>query len=195
VASSVVSSADAQALAELIRDLPLDDAKTLVFLSIREGKPSLASVVDTLSNEVAGDVVRDYLLGQPLERLGTLVDGLRAAEFPSYADAVLDEVAASERGIKAIAHDIAFLFRSDETAAGTMVVRRALQGRSSTALQSLVAELRQQNQTGSLAAAAEWIKETNGRIGPSNVDRILRQAGLGEYTARKTWLQRRRKTG
>lgn len=190
----IVSSANAQALAKLIRALSLDDAKTLVFLSIRAGKPPLASIVDTLSNEVVGDVVRDYLLAQPLERLGTLVEGLQAAEFPSYADAVLEEVVASERGIKAIAHDIAFLFRSDELAAGTMVVRRALQGRSSTALQSLVAELRQQNQPGSLAAAAEWIKETNVRIGPSNVDRILRQAGLGEYTSRKTWLQRRRKT-
>jgi hypothetical protein len=189
---SVVSSADAQAVAELMRAVPLDDAKTLIFLSIRAGKPSLASIVDNLSNEGAGDVVRDYLLAQPLERLGTLVEGLRAAKFPSYADAVLEEVAASERGIKAIARDIAFLFGTDDIAAGTMLVHRALKDRSSPSLQSLVAELRQQNQPGSLAAAAGWIKQTNVRIGPSNVDRLLRHVGLGEYTSRKTWLQRRR---
>lgn len=191
---SIVNSGDAQALTNLVRTLPADDAKTLMFQAVRTGKPPLASIVDDLPSDSSSGSALDHLLGQPIERLGALVDGLRAAEFQSYADAVLDDAAATERGDHVIAQDIVFLFGSNEAEAGKSLLRKALKGRSNTELKSMIATLHQQNEPESLAAAAEWVKETYAWMGP-NTDGILRQVGLRDYTSRRTWLQRRRDNG
>jgi len=192
--SSIVNSGDAQALVNLLRTLPADDAKTLMFLAVRTGTPPFASIVDNFPDDSDSGSTLGYLLGQPVARLPALVDGLCAAEFQSYADAVLDEAAAAERGDRAIAQDIVLLFGDDEAKAGTSLLRRSLTGRSNTELKSMIATLHQLNQPETLAAAAEWVKETYGWMGP-NTDGILRQVGLRDYTSRRTWLQRRRDNG
>ncbi|MDT7797163.1 MAG: hypothetical protein QOI78_596, partial [Actinomycetota bacterium] len=192
--SSIVERGEAGALAALVRTLSADDAKTLVFLAVRGGKPELTSIADHLPDDGSGVSVRGYLSAQPLTRLGELVDGLRTAGLPDYADAVLDEIAASERGVSPIAADIAFLFETGQAEAGRTLVWKVLQDRSNTALKSMVAALHERNQPDALVAAADWVKETYVRIGPSNVDGILRQVGLGDYTNRKTWRQRRRQS-
>lgn len=185
--ASLVDGDDVQALVNLVRTLPADEARTLLFLAVRAGRPSLTEVVDALSND--GSVL-GHLSGQPVERLGALVGGLQV-RFPSYADAMLAETAAAERGERAIVHDIVFLFGSGEAEVGRSLLRKALGGRSSTELKSIVATLREHNQPESLAATAEWVKETYAWMG-SNADGILRQLGLRDYTSRKSWLPRHR---
>ncbi len=189
---SIVNSGDVQALVSLLRVLPADDAKNLMFMAIEGGKPPLAAIVGHLLEAGSDGSALRSLLSQPVARLAVLVDRLGAAGFRSYAHAAVDAAAQSGRGVHTIAHDIAFLFDAGESEVGKEVLHRALAGRSNDDLRGMIAALRQKNQPDSLIAAADWVKETYVRIGPSNVDGILRQVGLGNYTSRKTWLQRRR---
>ncbi|WP_410671596.1 caspase, EACC1-associated type [Amycolatopsis sp. cmx-4-68] len=179
--ASLAESSDPRALVELARTLPPAEAGTLVFLAVVAGRPALADVLAALP---------DQLSGQPVERLGALVRGLRPG-FPAYADAVLAEAAAPGRGERAIVHDVVFLFGSGEAEVGAALLRQALQGRSSTELKSIVATLREQNRPEPLAAAADWVRETYSWMG-SNADGILRQLGLRDHASRKAWLPRRR---
>jgi hypothetical protein len=187
VFTSLVDGEDTAALVNLIRTLPPGDAGTLVFLAVRAGKPSLADVFGALADEGTAPAL---LSGQPVERLGALVGGLRT-RFPAFADAVLAEAAAAGRGERAIVHDVVFLFGSGEAEAGAALLRKALEGRSSTELKSIVATLRERNQPESLAVAAAWVRETYAWMG-NNADGILRQLGLRDHASRKAWLPRRR---
>jgi hypothetical protein len=189
---SIVNSSDVGALVSLLRVLPADDARNLIFMAVEGGKPPLAAIVGHLSEDSSGDPGLSYLSGQPVARLAVVVDRLSTAGFRAHAEAALDAAAQSGRGVHTIAHDIAFLFDAGESETGRAVLHRALTGRSNDDLRGMIAALRQKNQPDALVAAAAWVKETYERIGPSNVDGILRQVGLGDYTSRKTWLQRRR---
>ncbi|WP_370962207.1 caspase family protein [Amycolatopsis sp. cg9] len=184
---SLVEADETQALIGLLAVLPPEDARTLLFLAVRAGKPTLAEILGAVPDDGSA---RDYLSGQPVERLGTLVGGLRA-RFPARADAVLSEAAARERGERAIAADVAFLFRSGDAGVGRALLHQALEGRSSTELKSIVATLREHDQPEVLAAMAEWVREFYAWMG-SNGDDVLRQLGLRDHTARRTWLSRRR---
>jgi hypothetical protein len=189
---SIVDSGDVRALVSLLPLLPADDAKNLMFMAIERGKPPLAAIIGHLSEDSSGVPVLRSLSSQPVARLAVLVDRLSAAGFRSHAEAALDAAAQSGRGVHTIAHDIAFLFDAGESVIGRAVLHRALTGRSNDDLRGMIAALRQKNQPDALVAAADWVKETYVRIGPSNVDGILRQVGLGDHTTRKNWRQRRR---
>ncbi|MEV5721148.1 caspase family protein [Amycolatopsis mediterranei] len=184
--AGLVNGDDLRATVDAVRSLPPADARTLVFVAVRAGRPTLAGVFEALSKDGSPP---EQLLGQPVERLGPLVRGLRTA-FPAYAEAILDEAAAAQRGDRAIADDIVFLFGSDEPHVGEALLRTALTGRSSTALKSIIAALREHDRPEPLVAAAQWVRETYEWMG-SNGNGILRQLGLREYTERKSRLSRR----
>lgn len=86
------------------------------------------------------------------------------------------------------------LLSTGEPATGNRLLDAALRGRSNAKLTSMIAELRRRNEPAVLEAAAEWIRATHDRLGPSNVNGILRQVGLSEYAGRGSRLARRRVT-
>ncbi|MFJ7213203.1 caspase family protein [Amycolatopsis sp. NPDC098790] len=184
--ASLVDGDDVPALVDQVRTLPAAEARTLLFLAVQAGKPSLADVFAALADDGS---VPEHPTGQPVDRLGALVGGLQA-RFPGFADAVLAEAAAAGRGDHAIVRDVVHLFGSGDPAAGRALLRTALGGRSSIELKSIVATLREHDQPESLAAAAEWVRETYAWMG-SNADGFLRQLGLREHSSRKGWLSRR----
>ncbi|MFF1613526.1 caspase domain-containing protein [Amycolatopsis sp. NPDC058278] len=155
--ASLAEGVGPRQLADLLRDLPPDEAKTLMFLAVQAGTPALGEVLTALASD--GSSLPAPLAGQPVNRLPALVRGLRP-RFPAHADAVLADVAAAGRGEVAIAHDIAYLFGTGEADVGRAVLHAALTGRSNDELKLIVAALRDRNQPDSLAEAAEWVKTT-----------------------------------
>ncbi|WP_410614110.1 caspase domain-containing protein [Amycolatopsis sp. lyj-109] len=178
--ASLAEGVDPLGLTGLLRDLPSDEAKTLMFLAVRAGRPALGEVFAALASD--GSALPAPLTGQPVNRLGALVRGLRP-EFPAHADALLADVAAPGRGEAAIAHDIAYLFGTGEADVGRAVLHTALTGRSNDELKLIVAALRDRNQPDSLAETADWVRTTYAWMG---ADGILRQLGLREFTGRKS---------
>jgi Caspase domain len=193
--ASIIRTTDSEDVADLLPKLPDDDARFLMFLVVQAGNPMLASIIDAMPTATSstGDPVLHYLLDQPIARFTALIHGLCATHFETYAQAVLTKAAAPERGARAIAKDVAFLFGTGEASTGRLLLGTALHGRSNTDLTNMITALREQDQPEVLKSAAEWIKETYARIGSSNVDGILRQIGLNEYATRVNWLKRRRK--
>ncbi|GAB3430954.1 caspase, EACC1-associated type [Actinophytocola sediminis] len=195
VFADIVHTGHGGDIARSLRHLPVDDAKLLMFLAVRAGNPTFASIIDALGSapDSSGDPALRFLLDQPVDRLTTLLDGLRAAHFEAYARAVLGSVTAPQRGVQAIARDVAFLFGAGESHAAKLVVFGSLKGRSNSELKNMIGALRQHDQPESLAAAAEWARATYSSLGAANVDGILRQIGLDAYTSRRGLFRRRRK--
>ncbi len=192
--ASIVQTVDGHEVAALLPTLPADDAKHLMFLAVQAGNPTLASIIDGMptASGSGGDPVLSYLLDQPVTRLPALIHGLHAAHFKQYADALLNNVTSPDRGVHTIAQDMAALFTIGEVDTGKLILGAALRGRTNADLTSMISALRRRNQPASLAAAAEWVRMTYAKVGSSNIDGILRQIGLDEYTSRGTWLKRRR---
>lgn len=183
---SVVRTTDGAAVADLLPKLPVADARLLMFLAVKAGNPALARIVDALPADAdgTGDPALRYLLDPPLEWLPVLVTGLRANHFDQYADALLNRVVAAGRSVHALARDVASLFAIGEPQTGRLLVGKMLDGRSNSNLTEMVGALRQQGRPDALAAAADWVRATFAELGPSNVDGILRQIGLKEFTRR-----------
>ena len=190
--ANTVTSASAEDLVTLLRELPDDEANLLMFLTIRQGDPPLQTVISLLRAEpqVADtDPVLDYLLAQPLDHFGPLLVGLREAGLDEYVEVLLAR-SAKQRGWDSIAGDIASLFRLGEADAGAQLLDTALKGRNYGQLKALISALRRHDQPAALDATASWVRNTY-TGGDSNVDFVLRQIGLGEYANRRFGKKRR----
>jgi hypothetical protein len=174
-------------IARVLGELPPDDAKLLFFLTVRRGNPEFQNTMVALkpiTDRYFPDSDLGYLLEQPVERVELLFDGLRAAGYSHFVDAVLDKAVVG-RDEPAIAAYVASLYDAGQAAVAVDVLSRALATRNDEKLKALVAALRQHDQSAALAAAAEWIKATYAKMGESNIDYLLRQLGLGEYASGK----------
>jgi hypothetical protein len=191
--TTIVQSEDAQSVEGLLRILPADDAKFLMFLAVRAGGQAREAAIRCVEG-VAGHAPQNFLLHQPLERLPVLVTEFWDSRFQRHAETLLAQTAASERGELAIARDVSQLFSSGEVVTAEMVLDRALYQRTKDELVSLVEALREQHRPEALATVANWLKETHIGQGPTNVDGILNLVGLGEYASRRSQPKRRWKT-
>ena len=183
ILARTVATSGSQEIAAVLGRLPADDARLLFFLTVRGGNPGLRNVIIVLqltTNKSFPDSEFGYLLEQPTNRIELLFDGLRAAGYEHYVDAVLDK-AVADRGAPAIAAQVASLYAAGQSRVAVDLLTRALAGRSHEGLKELMAALRQHDQTAALAAVASWIRATYATIGESNIDYMLRQVGLGEY--------------
>lgn len=183
--ASTVTSTSGEQLVTLLRELPDEEAHLLMFLTIKQGDPPLKSVISLLragARATDTDPTLDYLREQPLDRLGTLIVGLREAGLNEYVEGLLAK-SAKQRGWDSIAGDIASLFRLGEANAGEQLLDTALRGRNYGQIKALISALRRHNQPAALDAAASWVR--NIYAGDSNVDHTLRVLGLGEYAHRR----------
>lgn len=183
--ASAVATRDHQDIVALMGELPIDDAKLVMFLVVLQGNPMLDAVVSALRSSSDSADGGEYLLDQPVFRFGQLLDGLRAAGLDRYGDAVLHQAADRERGDQAIASQVAAVFVAGHSEAARELLAATLAGRNNQDLKQFIQVLRHQNQPDALAGAAAWVRTTYARIGHPNVNDLLRQLGLREFADRR----------
>jgi hypothetical protein len=108
-----------------------------------------------------------------------VLDRLSAAGLEQYADAVLDEAAASQRREHHIAAYVASLCQPGPSPAGNVLLAKAMEGRNLKQAKELVDTLRQHNHGAALPAVASWVRTTTD--GEPNINYRLLQLGLREY--------------
>ncbi|MEV7552903.1 caspase family protein [Amycolatopsis sp. NPDC089917] len=188
VLARVVDNNGGPELVTLLKALPLPDAKYLMFLIVRAGQAKFLSVV----NSLPGRDPHGFLRGQSVERLPVLVNTLLTVPHGErYTNALLDELAAPERGLPAITQELSYLFDEDETVVGKLLLGRTLTERSSDDLKNFVQAVRIEGRPVVLAATAEWVKEHYEEVGAT--DGILRRIGLPEYASRRSLFGKRAK--
>nr|WP_245192092.1 caspase family protein [Amycolatopsis azurea] len=188
VLARVVDNNGGPELVTLLKALPVPDAKYLMFLIVRTGQAKFLSVVSGLP----GRDPHSFLRSQPVERLPVLVKMLLTVPHGKrYTDAMLDELAAPERGLLAVTQELSYLFDENETVVGKLLLGRTLIGRSSDDLKNFVQAVRIEGCSAVLAATADWVKEHYEEVGAT--DGILRRIGLPEYASRRSLFGRRAK--
>ncbi|OXM47930.1 caspase family protein [Amycolatopsis alba] len=188
VLERVVENNSGPGLATLLKALPGSDAKYLMFLIVGAGQAKFLSVVSSLP----GHDPHAFLRGHPVERFPALIKVLLSLpRGKKYADAVLAELAAPERGFPAITQELSYLFDENETMVGRLLLGKTLSGRSSNDLKNFVTALRIEGRPAVLAATADWVKEHYEEVGAT--DGILRRIGLPEYVSRRSFFGRRAK--
>jgi hypothetical protein len=121
-----VAASSGLKIARVLRELPRDDARLLFFLAVRRGNPEFQNTMVALkpgTDRYFPDSELGYLLEQPEDRIESLFDGLRAAGYGHYVDAVLNK--AVERDTSAIAAQVASLYAEGQATIAADLLHRA----------------------------------------------------------------------